>query len=66
MSLVLGGGPIRNPDTRYPMRQTLVGGELIRCQTCKTVRCAANCGSVLYNTPEVADDRFMLLSHENK
>ena len=54
-----GGGPI-------PMRQTLVGGELIRCQTCKTVRCTANCGCVLYNTPEVADDRFMLLSHENK
>ena len=51
-----GGEPI-------PMSKTLSGGELIRCQDCKTMRCTANCGCVFYNTPEVPDDRFMLFSH---
>lgn len=50
-----GGEPI-------PMNKTLSGGELIRCEACKTVRCSANCGCVFYNTPEVPDDRFMLVS----
>ena len=46
-----------------PMSKTLSGGELVRCQDCRTVRCTANCGCVFYNTPEVPDDRFMLFSH---
>jgi hypothetical protein len=29
-------------------------GTLIRCHTCGTVRCSANCGVLIFNTPELA------------
>ena len=35
------------------MSRHALGGTLIRCHTCGTVRCSANCGVVLFNTPEL-------------